>query len=168
MAAETLLGEVFDPVTPDFRTRFFRRGDRLVLRTDRASTGSSGEREWPLAAAGWIHRAITEGFWAGHDPKTTRVEADFGAERLELRRDGTRLDVPERAIEILRALAAAEGRILSRDALIDQVWGADQAIQGRRVDNLMVDLRQAIEPDPAAPRHLLTVHGRGYKLVVVP
>lgn len=94
------------------------------------------------------------------------VEADFA--RLELRRDGVRLDVAERAIELLQVLVAAEGRILSRDELIDKVWGADQAIQGRRVDNLVVVLRQALEPDPAEPVHLLTVHGRGYRLLMRP
>ena len=92
------------------------------------------------------------------------AEADF--ERLELRKDGVRVELPARAVELLQALAAHDGRIVGRDALIDQVWGADQAIQGRRVDNLVVLLRQAIEPDPAAPVHLLTVHGRGYRLVL--
>jgi DNA-binding response OmpR family regulator len=92
------------------------------------------------------------------------AEADF--ERLELRKDGLRVELPARAVELLQALAAHDGRIVGREALIDQVWGADQAIQGRRVDNLVVLLRQAIEPDPTAPVHLLTVHGRGYRLVL--
>lgn len=91
------------------------------------------------------------------------AEADF--ERLELRKDGVRVDLPARAVELLAALVAQDGRIVSRDALIDQVWGPEHEIQGRRVDNLVVQLRQALEPDPAHPVHLLTVHGRGYRLV---
>lgn len=90
-AAEEVLGEVADPVTPDWVTTLVRRGDRLVIRTRRASTGSSGQREVPLAAARWIHRTIAEGFWrapedGGFDRATTRVEATIDGERLELRR----------------------------------------------------------------------------------
>ncbi len=86
-AAEALLGEVFDPVTPDFRTRFYRAGDRLVLRTDRASTGSAGERSWPPGAAAWVAASIRDGFFGGgFGPRTTRVETTLAGERLELRR----------------------------------------------------------------------------------
>jgi two-component system alkaline phosphatase synthesis response regulator PhoP len=91
------------------------------------------------------------------------VEVDF--QRLELRRDGERQDLPERALEVLRVLVEADGQIVSRDRLIDVVWGQDQAIQGRRIDNLVVKLRQALESNPAEPVHLLTVHGRGYRFV---
>lgn len=84
---ETFLGEVLDPVTPDFRSQFYRAGDRLILRTHRASTGSSGERIWPLAVAGWLHAAIRDGFFAGgFGPRVTRVETTLAGERLELRR----------------------------------------------------------------------------------
>jgi DNA-binding response OmpR family regulator len=94
------------------------------------------------------------------------VEIDF--QRLQLRREGQVVDLPERALELLRVLVEADGQIVSRDGLIDRVWGVDQAIGGRRVDNLVVKLRQALERDPALPRHILTVHGRGYRFVRVP
>jgi DNA-binding response OmpR family regulator len=94
------------------------------------------------------------------------VEVDF--HRLQLRREGQLVDLPERAIELLRVLVEADGQIVSRDGLIDRVWGADQAIGGRRIDNLVVKLRQAIEADPGEPRHILTVHGRGYRFVLSP
>ncbi|MDB5101935.1 MAG: DNA-binding response regulator [Cyanobacteria bacterium RYN_339] len=91
------------------------------------------------------------------------VTVDF--QRLELRRAGKRVDVPTRAIEVLAALLRADGRIVSRDALLDAVWGRDQVVNPRTVDNLVVKLRQAIEVDPDRPHHLLTVHGRGYRFV---
>ncbi|MDB5097717.1 MAG: response regulator transcription factor [Cyanobacteria bacterium RYN_339] len=94
------------------------------------------------------------------------VEVDF--QRLQLRREGQAVELPERAIELLRVLVEADGQIVTRDGLIDRVWGVDQAIGGRRVDNLVVKLRQAIEADPAMPRHILTVHGRGYRFVRTP
>lgn len=90
------------------------------------------------------------------------VTVDF--QRLELRRAGKRVDVPTRAIEVLAALLRADGRIVSRDALLDAVWGRDQVVNPRTVDNLVVKLRQAIEGDPANPRHLKTIHGVGYRL----
>jgi DNA-binding response OmpR family regulator len=94
------------------------------------------------------------------------VEVDF--QRLQLRRAGQAVDLPERALELLRVLVEADGQIVTRDGLIDRVWGVDQAIGGRRVDNLVVKLRQALEADPAEPRHILTVHGRGYRFVRTP
>lgn len=91
------------------------------------------------------------------------VEVDFAS--LELRKAGTRQALPERAIELLAVLDRAGGRIVSRNELIDAVWGADQALNPRTVDNLVLKLRQALEPDPNAPVHLLTVHGRGYRFL---
>lgn len=136
---------VDDYVTKPFSVLELLGRVQAVLRRTR------GSAPLPAAPAGPARLAIG------------RAEADF--ERLELRREGALVDLPARAVELLRALAAHDGRILSRDALIDQVWGPDHDIQGRRVDNLVVLLRQAIEPDPASPVHLLTVHGRGYKLI---
>lgn len=91
------------------------------------------------------------------------VSIDF--ERLELRRAGRRVELPARALEVLAALARAEGRIVSRNELLDAVWGVDQVVNPRTVDNLVVKLRQAIEVDPDRPHHLLTVHGRGYRFL---
>jgi DNA-binding response OmpR family regulator len=93
-------------------------------------------------------------------------EAEVDFERLELRRAGRPVELPQRAIAMLRVLAVADGRVVSRDQLIDEVWGRDQALNTRTIDNMVVRLRQAIEPDPEQPRHLLTVHGRGYRLVL--
>lgn len=91
------------------------------------------------------------------------VEVDL--KRHEARRNGQPLDLPARAIDLLAALACADGAPVSRDALLDAVWGQDRAANPRSVDNMIVRLRQAIEPDPQLPVHLLTVHGKGYRLV---
>lgn len=90
-AGEVLLGHLSDPVTPDWHIWLYSRDDQLVIRTRRASTGSSGQRVVPRRAAGWIHRTITQGFWGspaagGFDRKTTRAEVELDGERLELRR----------------------------------------------------------------------------------
>ena len=81
--SETLLGQVSDPVTPDWHTWLCRRGDTLVLRTHRDSTGASGERTLPLAAAAWIRDGIQE-VWRSTD--LTRLTTSVAGQRLELRR----------------------------------------------------------------------------------
>ena len=56
-------------------------------------------------------------------------------------------------------------RVLSRDMILNAVWGYDSFPQTRTVDAHVVRLRQKLEPESAAPRHFLTVHGVGYRFV---
>jgi two-component system response regulator VicR len=55
--------------------------------------------------------------------------------------------------------------VISRDELLDKVWGYEHYPCTRTVDNHMLKLRQKLERDPSHPLHLLTVHGLGYKFV---
>ncbi|HXW33833.1 MAG TPA: response regulator transcription factor [Acidimicrobiales bacterium] len=66
---------------------------------------------------------------------------------------------------LLCELAANPGKVLSREQLLDRVWGYDYFGDGRLVDVHIRRLRTKIEPDPASPSHILTVRGMGYKLV---
>lgn len=68
-------------------------------------------------------------------------------------------------LDVLHVLARAEGRVVARDDLLDAVWGGD-AVNPRTLDNVMVKLRQALEPEPERPTYLLTVRGRGYRLAI--
>jgi DNA-binding response OmpR family regulator len=93
-----------------------------------------------------------------------------GAARVDfarhlLLRDGRPQDVSARELELLHYLSDHRGQVLSRERLLGAVWGHRADVVTRTVDNFVVRLRRHIEPDPAAPRYLLTVHGRGYKLV---
>ncbi len=63
-------------------------------------------------------------------------------------------------------LASRAGEVVTRDELLDEVWGYDLYPTTRTVDNHIAQLRSKIEKNPAEPRHLLTVHGVGYKLVL--
>lgn len=97
----------------------------------------------------------------------------FGAITIDLKRytaqrSGALVDLPARAFDLLRVLAARRGQVVDRDALIDEVWGKDEFINQRTVNNLVVKLRQAIEEDPANPRYLKTIHGLGYRLDGLP
>lgn len=67
---------------------------------------------------------------------------------------------------LLCEMAANPGKVLSREQLLDRVWGYDYFGDGRLVDVHIRRLRTKIESDPASPRHILTVRGMGYKLAV--
>jgi two-component system alkaline phosphatase synthesis response regulator PhoP len=72
----------------------------------------------------------------------------------------------EKEAMILRLLAERAGEALDRETIIDRIWGYDAYPSTRTVDNFILGLRKLIEPDPAKPRYLLTVHGKGYKLLL--
>jgi DNA-binding response OmpR family regulator len=81
------------------------------------------------------------------------------------RRDGTDVHCTRTEFRLLCELAANPNKVLSREQLLDRVWGYDYFGDGRLVDVHIRRLRTKVEPDPALPRHILTVRGMGYKLV---
>jgi DNA-binding response OmpR family regulator len=68
--------------------------------------------------------------------------------------------------EILRVLHEHMGQAVPRAELLERIWGVGGGPADRTVDNHIVSLRRKLEPDPAKPRHILTAHAVGYKLVV--
>lgn len=86
--------------------------------------------------------------------------------RFEARKADKFLKLSPKEFGILRLLAARVGEVVTRDELLDEVWGYEQYPTTRTVDNHMALLRSKLEDDPSKPRHLLTVHGVGYKLVL--
>jgi len=83
-----------------------------------------------------------------------------------VRHSGTDVHCTRTEFRLLCELAANPGRVLSREQLLDRVWGYDYFGDGRLVDVHIRRLRTKIETDPANPRHIQTVRGMGYKLVV--
>ena len=77
---------------------------------------------------------------------------------------GQVVPLPLKEFELLEMLLRHTGRVLTRGQLIDRVWGADYVGDTKTLDVHVKRLRAKIEPDPGAPRHLLTVRGLGYKL----
>ena len=100
------------------------------------------------------------------DLKFGEVSADFKC--FEARKGDEVLDMSRKEFGILRLLAARPGEVITRDELLDEVWGYDQYPTTRTVDNHIALLRTKLEDDPSKPRHLITVHGVGYKLVLEP
>ncbi|GAB5518032.1 MAG: response regulator YycF [Rhodothermales bacterium] len=78
---------------------------------------------------------------------------------------GTAIEMTHREFEVLQYLYERPGQAVSRDQLLADVWGYDHLPTTRTIDNFILKLRQKIETNSAHPRHILTVHGVGYKFV---
>jgi DNA-binding response OmpR family regulator len=89
------------------------------------------------------------------------VLIDFG--RAELARGGQPIDVTPIELKLLEVFVRRRGRVLSRDQLLDAVWGQDLHVTDRVVDTHIVNLRRKIEDAPADPKYLLSVRGIGYR-----
>jgi len=101
---------------------------------------------------------------AGELPEVYRfgdVEVDFA--RYEVRRGGRRMEVTPTEFKLLAAFVRRPGRVLTRDQLLDEVWGRGTFVTDRVVDNQITNLRKKIEPVPARPRYLFNVRGVGYR-----
>jgi len=83
----------------------------------------------------------------------------------EASRAGQPLEMTRKEFSMLRFLASRPGEVVTRDELLNEVWGYDNYPSTRTVDNHVAGLRAKIERDPANPQHLRTVHGVGYKFV---
>lgn len=78
--------------------------------------------------------------------------------------DGRRVVLSEKETMILRCLAERSGEVVSRDEILDRVWGYEAFPTSRTVDNFIVRLRRLLEPDPKNPRYIHTIRGSGYRL----
>jgi len=92
------------------------------------------------------------------------ISIDFKC--FEARKEEKILSMSRKEFGVLRILAARVGEVVTRDELLDAVWGYDQYPTTRTVDNHIALLRTKLEDDPSRPRHLITVHGVGYKLIL--
>jgi DNA-binding response OmpR family regulator len=91
------------------------------------------------------------------------VELNF--KKLTARKGGQALEVSAREFEILRYLIRHRGETVTRDQMLDEVWGYDSTPITRTVDNHIAKLRQKIEQDPSEPQHIITVHRLGYRFI---
>ena len=92
------------------------------------------------------------------------VSVDF--KRFEAAKAGQVLKLSRKEFGVLRLLAARVGQVVTRNELLDEVWGHESYPTTRTVDNHIASLRSKLEDDSSKPRHLITVHGVGYKLVL--
>jgi DNA-binding response OmpR family regulator len=92
------------------------------------------------------------------------VVVDF--RRCEALKHGAVVELTRKEFGVLRRLAAKAGEVVSRDDLLDSVWGYESYPNTRTVDVHISLLRSKLEDNPSTPRRLITVHGIGYKLVI--
>jgi DNA-binding response OmpR family regulator len=91
------------------------------------------------------------------------VELDF--RRYTARKRGRDVEMTRKEFATLRVLAARAGTVVTRDELLNEVWGYESSPVSRTVDNHIASLRSKLEAVPSRPRHIQTVHGVGYKFV---
>lgn len=91
------------------------------------------------------------------------VKIDFG--HYKVIREGEETDLTSLELDVLRYLIGQDGKVVSRDDLLDKIWGYEKYPTTRTIDNHILKLRKKIELDPNHPRHILTVYGGGYRFV---
>ncbi|PWU45852.1 DNA-binding response regulator [Micromonospora globispora] len=128
-----------DYVTKPYSPRELVARIRAVLRRQSAEVAESGA---PTLAAGPVRMDV---------------------ERHVVTVDGAAVQLPLKEFELLELLLRNAGRVLTRGQLIDRVWGADYVGDTKTLDVHVKRLRSKIEPEPSAPRYIVTVRGLGYK-----
>ncbi|AUG78063.1 response regulator transcription factor [Kitasatospora sp. NPDC002227] len=132
-----------DYVTKPYSTRELVARIRAVLRRRGEDGGGAGDGGGPGAL----------------EAGPVRMDVD----RHVVTVDGAKVDLPLKEFDLLEMLLRNAGRVLTRMQLIDRVWGADYVGDTKTLDVHVKRLRAKIEPDPGAPRYLVTVRGLGYK-----
>jgi DNA-binding response OmpR family regulator len=91
------------------------------------------------------------------------LEIDFRVHQA--RRGKQRVEFTAREFELLRYFVTHIGQVVTREQILNEVWGYEEFPTTRTIDNFVAKLRQKIERAPHAPEHILTIHGSGYKFV---
>jgi DNA-binding response OmpR family regulator len=132
-----------DYVTKPFSVRELMARVRALLR--RSQSGSEGSPGLP------------------DDLHFGGMDIDFRS--YEARRNGEPVEMTRKEFAILRFLASRAGDVVTRDDLLNEVWGYESYPSSRTVDNHVAGLRAKLERDSSQPEHIKTVHGVGYKFV---
>jgi DNA-binding response OmpR family regulator len=117
-----------------------------------------------MRRAGVVSSAVTQvPTKSVHHEVLTFGDARVDFTSMEATRAGRAVTLTTQEFKLLKYLAASADRVVSREELLNEVWGYQNYPSTRTVDNYVLRLRQKLEPDPAAPRFLMTMHGAGYK-----
>jgi DNA-binding response OmpR family regulator len=139
----------------------------LELGADDYVTKPFSLRELLARVQALLRRAEAGGGAASNLP----MEIAFGKVRIDCKalrgkRGKEKIELSPRELKVLSVLYRERGNAVSRESLLNEVWGVDYYGTTRTLDQLIVKLRQKIEDVPGEPRHLLTVHTLGYRLEV--
>lgn len=108
---------------------------------------------------------------ANLNAKVTEIvfgRARINFETYEVLVDGKEARLTHKELQLLRYFVENEGRVISRQELLSEVWGMSPEMQTRSVDQFVMRLRKTFEIDPAKPRHFLTIRDAGYRFILEP
>jgi DNA-binding response OmpR family regulator len=143
-----------DYVTKPFSPKeLLARVRRAMRRSPKNGGGTNGVPVSTIESAPKNHEILT----------FSDVVVDFTS--MEASRAGVTVTMTAQEFRVLKFFARFPGRVISREELLNEVWGYHNYPSTRTVDNHILRLRQKLEPDPANPRYFLTLHGAGYKFV---
>ncbi|MCY1722616.1 response regulator transcription factor [Prolixibacteraceae bacterium Z1-6] len=92
------------------------------------------------------------------------VKIDFDHYKIE--KNSNEIELTSMEVDVLRYLINQNGRVVSRNDLLDKIWGYEKFPTTRTIDNHILKLRKKIEDDPNHPKHILTVYGGGYRFIM--
>ena len=135
----------------------------LELGADDYVTKPFSTRELTARIKAVLRRSVTDVHTSDGIYEGGGIRLDPG--RFEVTVRGEPVHLPRKEFELLELLMENSGRVLTRETLIDRVWGSDYFGDTRTLDVHVKRLRAKCEEDPHAPRHLVTIRGLGYKFV---
>jgi DNA-binding response OmpR family regulator len=110
-------------------------------------------------------RALLRRTTQGSDVVVSFADVEVDLDKRVVKRSGSETKMTRAEFNLLAFFLQNPGKALSRDVLLNSVWGYDSFPNTRTVDAHVVRLRQKLEPDPETPRHFLTMHGVGYRFL---
>jgi two-component system response regulator RegX3 len=137
----------------------------LELGADDYVTKPFSMRELVSRVRANLRRSRMEGAPQAPDEVVAGGPVELDVARHEARVRGEAVSFPPKEFDLLETFLRRQGRLLTRDFLIDTVWGSDYFGDTKTLDVHVKRLRRKIEEDPHRPVHLLTVRGLGYKFV---
>ena len=136
----------------------------LELGADDYLTKPFGLRELLARIKAVLRRTDGNSSAGDHQAVIGQLTVDFDSYDAFI--DGQAVPMSHKEVEILKYLWRHQAQTVHRDQLLNDVWGYEDFPTTRTVDNFILKLRKKVEKNPAHPRHILTVHGIGYKLIL--